>query len=164
MPSYYTCALKASQTCAADSTTVKRQPLAELPFTSLAHSASLSEFLFGQTSKLKFVKCFDYSQGTLHKKFVETISRKQPMRCFASTLGERVLPPPFWHSRIQIPNRSPATILVLVVLITLPLLTLFLLCSWAYVSCQYDIHVHFPTQQQKACRAPHSFGKWGRWL
>ena len=36
-----------------------------------------------------------------------------------------------------------------------------LFCSWAYVSCQYEIHVHFPTQQQKACRAPHSFWKWG---
>ena len=24
-----------------------------------------------------------------------------------------------------------------------------LLCAWAYVSCQYETHVHFPTRQQK---------------
>ena len=35
-----------------------------------------------------------------------------------------------------------------------------LLCSWAYVSCQYKTHVHFPIRQQKACKAPHSFWKW----
>ena len=36
-----------------------------------------------------------------------------------------------------------------------------LLCSRAYVSCQYKTHVHFPTRQQKACKAQRSFWKWG---
>ncbi len=40
---------------------------------------------------------------------------------------------------------------------------IILLCSWAYVSCQYNVHVHFQLKT-KSMQSAALFLKMGKWL